>query len=96
MPSEVTWLPGASRDVARLRDFLKSKNPLAAQRAAKRILEGVMPLGDNPGAGTPVEDLLDYQDLKLTFGSGEYIVRYREETNRVVIIRVRHSKEQEL
>jgi|GEM_PF-2777676 len=42
MPSKVTWLPCASRDVARLRDFLKSENPRAAQRAAKRILEGVM------------------------------------------------------
>jgi len=41
MPSEIVWLPGASRDVARLRNFIKSENPRAAQRAAKRIVEGV-------------------------------------------------------
>lgn len=93
MPSEIVWLPGASKDVARLRDFLKSKNPLAAQRAAKRILEGVMILQENPGAGTPVDDLLDYRDLKLNFGGGEYIIRYRGEGQRILIIRVRHSKE---
>jgi plasmid stabilization system protein ParE len=40
MPYEVTWLPQAAKDVERLRGFLKSKNPVAAQRAAKRILEG--------------------------------------------------------
>lgn len=94
MPSEIIWLPGASRDVARLRDFLKSKNPLAAQRAAKRILEGVMILQENSGAGTPVDDLLDYRDLKLSFGSGEYIIRYRGDAQRVLIVRVRHSKEE--
>ena len=57
MPSEIAWLPGASRDVARLRDFLQSKSPLAAQRAASRILEGVMILEDNPGAGVPVDGM---------------------------------------
>jgi plasmid stabilization system protein ParE len=93
MPSEIIWLPGASKDVARLRDFLTSKNPIAAQRAAKCIIEGVMMLIDNPGAGTPVENLIDYRDLKLSFGSGDYIIRYREEPKRVTIVRVRHSKE---
>ena len=74
--------------------FLKSKNPLAAQRAAKRILEGVLILQDNPGMGMPVEELIPYRDLKLAFGSGEYIIRYREEADRIVIVRVRHNKEE--
>ena len=94
MPSEVIWLPCTSRDVARLRDFLKSKNPRAAQRAAKYLLEGVMIVQENPGAGAPVDDLLGYRDLKLSFGSGEYIIRYREESQRVLMVRVRHSKEE--
>ena len=93
MPREIIWLPGASRDVARLRDFLTSKNPIAAQRAAKRIVESVMILKDNPGAGSPVDTLMEYRDLKLSFGSGDYIIRYREEHEHVVIMRVRHSKE---
>ena len=93
MPSEIVWLPSAFRDVDRLRGFLKPKNPLAAQRAAKRIIEGVNTLRENPGIGKPVENLTDYRDLALTFGRGHYIIRYREETQRIVIIRVRHSKE---
>jgi plasmid stabilization system protein ParE len=93
VPREIVWLPDASKDVARLRNFLKSKNPLAAQRAANRILEGVLILRVNPGAGMPVKTLIDYRDLRLNFGSGEYIIRYREEINRIVIVRVRHSKE---
>jgi plasmid stabilization system protein ParE len=95
MPSEIIWLPGATRDVDRLRNFIKSENPRAAQRAAKRIVEGVNILQENPEAGVPVENLIDYRDLMLTFGVGEYIIRYRRETtNRVVIVRVRHSKEE--
>lgn len=96
MPSEIVWLPGASRDVARLRNFIKSENPRAAQRAAKRIVEGLNILQENPESGVPVENLIDYRDLMLTFGAGEYIIRYRRETaSRVVIVRVRHSKEED-
>ncbi|MEH6605133.1 MAG: type II toxin-antitoxin system RelE/ParE family toxin [Pseudomonadales bacterium] len=95
MPSEIVWLPDASRDVARLRNFIKSKKTRAAQRAAKRIVEGVNILRENPQAGVPGEDFSDYRDLMLTFGAGEYIIRYRQEAvNRVVIVRVRHSKEE--
>ena len=97
MPSEIAWLPSATRDVARLRNFIKSENPRAAQRAAKRIIEGAKILQENPEAGVPVENLLDYRDLMLTFGAGEYIIRYRQEMpNRVVIVRVRHSREEGL
>ena len=95
MPSEIAWLPGAARDIDRLRNFIRFDNPRAAQRAAKRIVEGVMILKENPGAGIPVENLMDYRDLLLTFGTGGYIIRYREEVNRVVIVRVRHSKEED-
>jgi len=94
MPSEIIWLPSASQDVARLRNFIKSKNPLAAQRAARRILEGVTILQNNPTAGAPVDGTVGFRTLSLTFGSGEYIIRYREELQHVVIISVRHSKEQ--
>ena len=97
MPCEVVWLSSAIKDIERLRSFIKSENPRAAQRAAKRILEGVSLLQNNPEAGFPVENLVSYRELMLTFGTGEYIIRYRRETvDRVVIIRVRHSKEEGL
>ena len=95
MPSEIVWLPGASSNVDRLRNFIKSENPRAAQRAARRILEGVKILEDNPEAGVPVENFVDYKELTLTFGAGEYVIRYRRETpSIVVIVRVRHSREE--
>jgi len=94
MPCEIVWLPGASTDIQRLRNFIKSDNPRAAQRAAQRIIEGVSILQHNPQVGVPVENLSDYRDLTLPFGAGEYVIRYRlASANSVVIVRVRHSKE---
>ena len=94
MPSEIIWFPAAVKDLDRLRNFIKSENPRAAQRAAERIIEGVRILQHNPEAGIPVIILTDFRDLLLSFGTGEYIIRYRREvSDRVVIIRVCHSKE---
>jgi plasmid stabilization system protein ParE len=94
MPREIVWLPEAARDVARLRDFIQEKNPQAAQRAASRIKEAAQILTENPEAGRPVEEVLPFRDLIIPFGSGNYILRYREELDRIVIVRVRHSKEE--
>jgi plasmid stabilization system protein ParE len=94
MPGEIVWLPEAVKDVARLRAFILQKNPNAAARAASRIKEAAEILGNNSEAGKPVEDLFPFRDLFIPFGSGNYILRYREETQRVVIVRVRHSKEE--
>jgi len=94
MPCEIVWLPGAAKDVAYLRDFIQKKNPSAAPRAASRIREAAQILMENPEAGRPVEDALPFRDLFISFGSGNYILRYREEAGRVVIVRVRHSKEE--
>lgn len=93
MPCEIVWFPEAVKDVARLRAFILRKNPDAASRAANRIKEASQILGDNPEAGKPVEELFPFRDLFIPFGNGNYIIRYREEPNRVVIVRVRHSKE---
>lgn len=94
MSATIIWLPEAVQDLQRLRDFIKSENPLAAKRAAERITDGVSLLQISPEAGMPVENLIGYRDIILPFGSGEYIIRYRLETStRVVIVRIRHSRE---
>lgn len=94
MSHEIVWLPEAAKDVARLRAFILNKNPSAASRAAVRIKEGVKILADNPEFGRPIEGFAPFRDLLIPFGSGNYIIRYREDSRRVVIVRVRHSKEE--
>ena len=94
MPSQIAWLPEAVKDIVCLRGFILKKNPNAATRAVSRIKKAVNILEDNPEAGKPVEDLLPYRDLFIPYGNGNFIVRYREEISRVLIVRVRHSKEE--
>ena len=74
MPREITWLPEAVLDLARLRDFIRDKNPDAAQRAVQRIRQATTLLSDNPEAGRPVEDLFPFRDLTIPFGSGNYLL----------------------
>ena len=93
MPREVVWLPDAARDVQRLREFIQQNNPEAARHAATRIREALQILINNPVAGSPVEEVWPFRDLVVSFGSGNYILRYREDATRVVIVRVRHSRE---
>ena len=93
MSYEIVWLPEAVSDIARLKDFVEEKPPQAAQRAASRIRQATEILKSNPEVGRPVEGLTSFRELLIPFGSGNYILRYREESHRVVVVRLRHSKE---
>ena len=94
MSYQVKWLPEAVKDLRRLRGFIHPKNPQAAKRAAKRILEGVDRLADNPLLGLSNEELLDYSEILVPFGAGNYILRYRIKAEQVYIVRIWHSREQ--
>jgi len=93
MSSEIVWLPSAARDVSRLREFIQSSNPTAAVRAANRIKDASKILEENSEAGMPVEELFPFRELFIPFGSGNYILRYRVAGTRVIIVSVKHSRE---
>ena len=95
VPREIAWLPGAIRDIARLRGFIEEKNSIAAQRAANRIKQAAQILRENPKVGKHVEEALSFRELIIPFGKGNYVMRYREEEDRVVVVRVRHGREDE-
>ena len=93
MPCEIIWLPDAAKDVERLRQFIYLNNPDAAERAARRILECSHIIAENPMVGRPVEDRPELKELIIPFGNGSYILRYRKLESKLIIIRVRHSRE---
>lgn len=93
MPT-VVFAPAAIRDLERLREFLRTKNPQAAQRAADAILRGVRILGAQPHLGRPVEDLPEeFREWLIDFGDSGYIARYRLHGEAVIILAVRHQRE---
>ena len=93
MPS-VRFAPAAIRDLNRLSQFLRTKNPVAAKRAGEAITKAVQILGFQPQIGRTVEDMTDdYREWLITFGDSGYLARYRFDGEFVIILAVRHQKE---
>lgn len=93
---QVTVSALAQRDLQRLQDFLKTKNRLAARKAGEAIVRAIRQLKTLPDIGRPVPFLpLEYQELVIGFGDSGYVMLYRHdrETDRIVIVTVRHQKE---
>ena len=95
---QVKFAPAALRDLEKLREFLRPKNPAAAKRAAV-ITKAVKVLGQHPQIGRPVEetDVNDpeykYRELPIGFGDSSYVVLYRHDGELVTVLALRHQKE---
>ncbi|AXO14578.1 type II toxin-antitoxin system RelE/ParE family toxin [Thalassospira indica] len=91
---QVRFAPAAIRDLQRLRDFLRSKNPDAARRAGEAIRQGVKVLGAHPNLGRLVDDLPEaFREWLIEFGDSGYVVRYRIDADTVTILVIRHQRE---
>ncbi len=90
---QVEWLPGAIRDLHRLREFLRPKNPGAAKSAADKMVKAASSLKDYPAIGKPVEDLPGYYDVVLNFGFRNYVMRYHIFEEIIFIVALRHGRE---
>ena len=94
---ELVFLPEAQSDLKRLRRFLvnEARDPVAAEKAALAIKAGISRLLENPYMGRSSLHRAEYRELVIPFGRNGYIVRHRVEEKRdaMVIVRVRHSRE---
>ena len=92
--SQVILSPAALRDLQRLREFLHSKSPVVAQRAAQTIRSALAQLGQQPAMGRPVEGLPEaFREWVIPFGDSGYLARYRIEPDVIVVLAVRHQRE---
>lgn len=92
--SQVRFAPAAIRDMQRLRDFLRSKNPDAARRAGEAIRQGVKILGAHPHLGRMIDDLPEeFREWLIDFGDSGYAARYRIDGDAVTILLIRHQRE---
>jgi len=81
----------ASRDLARLVDFLVDRNPKAALRAGDLLENAARSLSDLADRGRPGPEGL--RELVVRFGTNAYILIYKVEAERVLIARIFHSLE---
>ena len=91
---QVTFAPAAIRDLQRIRDFLRPKNPDAARRAGEAIRQGVRILATQPRLGRMIDDLPEaYREWLIDFGDSGYVLRYRIDGDPVTILVIRHQSE---
>lgn len=95
---KIVVLPEARQDLLRLRNFLLARNPLAAQKAILAIRGGFLRLQDNPKLGVDVEGRPGDRQLFIPFGNSAYVLRYRLDEARdiLIVIRVWHGREQRI
>ncbi|MGH7240265.1 MAG: type II toxin-antitoxin system RelE/ParE family toxin, partial [Candidatus Saccharimonadales bacterium] len=75
-------------------NFILDKDVEAANKAASIILKGTNLLKVTPRIGRPMSDDSGRRELFLAFAAGAYVIRYKLETEAiVVIIRIWHSRE---
>lgn len=90
----VRLAPAALRDLERLREFLRPKNPAAAKRAAAAIIKTLQLLGQHPQAGRPDDDHPKFRELVIDFGDSGYVARYHYGGGELVtVLAIRHQKE---
>jgi len=90
----VIWSQAALLDVQRLYRFLAPKNLDAAKRAVKAVRTGLKVLQLQPAIGRPIDDMpTEFREWIIDFGDSGYVVRYRIDSELVIILAVRHQKE---
>lgn len=90
---KLDWLPAARDDIQRLFDFLVEKDSGAAERMVDEIEAGAASLLEHPRAGKRMDDESERREWFIPFGVGAYVLRYRLQEDRIVVIRVWHSRE---
>jgi toxin ParE1/3/4 len=85
----VTYTARAGRDFIQLRDFIRKKNPQAAQKASRQLKKNIDALVNQPQLGVPVEELDGFRELVAR----DYVVRYRVLSDEIVILNIWHGKE---
>lgn len=86
--------PRARRDLRCVAEFLRSKNPRAAERATQTIRRDVALLITAPALGRPVDDS-GLRELIVPFSEGGYVVLYRydPDMDAIVLLAIRHQRE---
>ncbi len=91
---EVVFAPAAIRDLQRLREFLRPKDPDAARRAGEAIRQGLRQLGHYPRMGRLVDDLPEhFREWLIDFGESGYVARYHVGDDTLTILAIRHQRE---
>jgi len=90
---KLEWSPLALHDLERFAEFLHDRHPRLAAVVASEILAKADSLVSHPRLGRPVAGRPEYREIVLRVLGADYVFQYRATPERVVILRVFHSRE---
>lgn len=90
---QLIWDYGAIDDLSKIREFIEPHNKKAASNAAQQIAKAANFLLDNPYLGQPLENMPKFNELFIPFGQRGYVMRYRVENEKIIILRIWHARE---
>lgn len=91
---KVRYSQEAIDDLGRVLEFLESRNPFAARRAAIDLQEGIARLKEFPRIGLPAARAPEPENIRDLY-IGQYTVRYQLVDQALYILRVWHHRENE-
>ena len=84
----IFFTPQAKRDLKSIRTYIRKENPQAADALIRKIYRDINALPESPYIGVERDTLgKDIRMLPLK----TYLIFYRVETNRIVLLRALHS-----
>lgn len=92
-PVIIEWSPDALADLDRFAAFLHDRHPELAGVVAQHIVRKVQILSTYPRLGRPIAGRPEYRQLVLRVLNAPYVFQYRYGDDRLVVLRVFHSRE---
>ncbi len=87
----IVWTVPARRDLENIRTYVAQFKPLAAQGLAHRLVEAVEALAHYPTRGRLLSDAPSDANRRELVIVWPYLIRYRVEPERIIILRIRHG-----
>lgn len=81
----------AQRDFAAQVRWLHDHSPQVGRRAADKIVETLDLLSDFPDLGAEVA--VGVREKQLRFGRDGFVIRYRRTAEKVIVLRIYHSRQ---
>jgi plasmid stabilization system protein ParE len=89
---KVVYTQSAYNDIARLKEFIAIKNPLAATRISNTLVQKITELALHPKQGKQVNDSPNPDRFREIYIL-DYHIRYMFSDKTLMILRVWHQKE---
>jgi plasmid stabilization system protein ParE len=90
---KLEWATAALADLNRFAAFLHDRHPRLAKIIAAEIKHKAALLSEHPLIGRPIEGRSEYRELVLEVANAKYVFRYVFDGERLVMLRVFHSRE---